>query len=327
MFHFPAFPPPPYTRSDDGGPAQPGPGSPIRTPPDQSSLANSPGHIAGRNVLHQLLVPRHPPNAPQNHTQQKTRPRPPPQRAAPRATRPPTRPTANAGQNKKGGRAQTTKMLATTIQITNNPPQPPQPHNEGRIPAEGPNPTHPPTKTGGGPPPKEGATTPHRSRRRHPPTGGATGVGREPDSAPVRPQQQSPHAQPHNEDAPHQHTASRTHAPPSTAPPPAPTPRTKRTTRTNGQAAPRTGLPRKEVIQPHLPVRLPCYDFVPIADPTFDHSPQQEPVGPWASGVTNFRDVTGGVYKARERIHRSVADLRLLATPPSWGRVADPNPN
>ena len=84
-------------------------------------------------------------------------------------------------------------------------------------------------------------------------------------------------------------------------------------------------LPRKEVIQPHLPVRLPCYDFVPIANPTFDHSPQT--VGPWASGVTNFRDVTGGVYKARERIHRSVADLRLLATPPSWGRVADPNPN
>ena len=50
-------------------------------------------------------------------------------------------------------------------------------------------------------------------------------------------------------------------------------------------------------------------------------------VGPPASGVTDFRDVTGGVYKARERIHRSVADLRLLATPTSWGRVADPNPN
>ena len=50
-------------------------------------------------------------------------------------------------------------------------------------------------------------------------------------------------------------------------------------------------------------------------------------VGPWASGVTNFHDVTGGVYKARERIHRSIADLRLLATPTSWGRVADPNPN
>ena len=31
-------------------------------------------------------------------------------------------------------------------------------------------------------------------------------------------------------------------------------------------------LLRKEVIQPHLPVRLPCYDFVPIASPTFDGS-------------------------------------------------------
>src|SRR3954471_3495064 len=85
-------------------------------------------------------------------------------------------------------------------------------------------------------------------------------------------------------------------------------------------------LLRKEVIQPHLPVRLPCYDFVPIADPAFDGS-LPPGVGPPASGVTDFRDVTGGVYKARERIHRSVADLRLLATPTSWGRVADPNPN
>ncbi len=38
--------------------------------------------------------------------------------------------------------------------------------------------------------------------------------------------------------------------------------------------SPQNGLPRKEVIQPHLPVRLPCYDFVPIANPTFDHSPR-----------------------------------------------------
>jgi hypothetical protein len=81
----------------------------------------------------------------------------------------------------------------------------------------------------------------------------------------------------------------------------------------------------KEVIQPHLPVRLPCYDFVPIADPTFDGSLPR--VRPPASGVTDFHDVTGGVYKARERIHRSVADLRLLATPTSRGRVADPDPN
>ena len=93
-----------------------------------------------------------------------------------------------------------------------------------------------------------------------------------------------------------------------------------------GQALTCQVLLRKEVIQPHLPVRLPCYDFVPIAGPTFDGSLPKR-VRPPASGVADFRDVTGGVYKARERIHRDVADSRLLATPTSWGRVADPNPN
>ena len=44
-------------------------------------------------------------------------------------------------------------------------------------------------------------------------------------------------------------------------------------------------LLRKEVIQPHLPVRLPCYDFVPIADPTFDSS---LPKG-WATGFGCYR--------------------------------------
>ena len=38
-------------------------------------------------------------------------------------------------------------------------------------------------------------------------------------------------------------------------------------------------LLRKEVIQPHLPVRLPCYDFVPIASPTFDRSPHTRWLG------------------------------------------------
>ena len=75
-------------------------------------------------------------------------------------------------------------------------------------------------------------------------------------------------------------------------------------------------LPRKEVIQPHLPVRLPCYDFTPIIDPTFDGC-LPKGVSPPASGVADFRGVTGGVYKARERIHRGVADPRLLATPTS----------
>ena len=85
-------------------------------------------------------------------------------------------------------------------------------------------------------------------------------------------------------------------------------------------------LPRKEVIQPHLPVRLPCYDFTPVTSPTFDGSLPQG-VRPPASGVACFHGVTGGVYKARERIHRGNADPRLLATPPSWRRVAASNPN
>ena len=45
------------------------------------------------------------------------------------------------------------------------------------------------------------------------------------------------------------------------------------------------------------------------------------------SGAADFHGVTGGVYKARERIHRSSADLRLLAIPTSWSRVADSNPD
>ena len=63
-------------------------------------------------------------------------------------------------------------------------------------------------------------------------------------------------------------------------------------------------LHRKEVIQPHLPIRLPCYDLTPITSPTFDHVPLA--VRLWASGVANFHGLTGGVYKARERIHRGM---------------------
>ena len=46
-----------------------------------------------------------------------------------------------------------------------------------------------------------------------------------------------------------------------------------------------------------------------------------------ASGAIHSHGVTGGVYKTRERIHRSNADLRLLAIPTSWSRVADSNPD
>ena len=64
-------------------------------------------------------------------------------------------------------------------------------------------------------------------------------------------------------------------------------------------------LPRKEVIQPHVPVRLPCYDFTPLTLHTFDASPLEK-VGPAASGADDSGGVTGGVYKARERIHRGM---------------------
>ena len=63
-------------------------------------------------------------------------------------------------------------------------------------------------------------------------------------------------------------------------------------------------LLRKEVIHPHVPVGIPCYDFTPIINPTLDSSFLA--VRPPASGVINSRGVTGGVYKARERIHRDM---------------------
>ena len=61
---------------------------------------------------------------------------------------------------------------------------------------------------------------------------------------------------------------------------------------------------RKEVIQPHLPIRLPCYDFTPVTGSTFDSSLQK--VGSLTSGISDSHGVTGGVYKTRERIHRDI---------------------
>ena len=61
---------------------------------------------------------------------------------------------------------------------------------------------------------------------------------------------------------------------------------------------------RKEVIQPQLPLRLPCYDFTPVIDPTVVACPLAVSAAP--SGRTNSHGVTGGVYKTRERIHRNM---------------------
>ncbi len=61
---------------------------------------------------------------------------------------------------------------------------------------------------------------------------------------------------------------------------------------------------RKEVIQPQVPLRLPCYDFTPVTDLTVVGCLLA--VSAPASGKANSHGVTGGVYKARERIHRGM---------------------
>ena len=74
-------------------------------------------------------------------------------------------------------------------------------------------------------------------------------------------------------------------------------------------------LLRKEVIQPHLPVRLPCYDLVLLTNHTFADAllAVKQPT----SGAAHSGDLTGGVYKTRERIHPIVADTGLLTIPAS----------
>ena len=61
-------------------------------------------------------------------------------------------------------------------------------------------------------------------------------------------------------------------------------------------------LLRKEVIQPQVPLRLPCYDFTPVTSHSL--GAYLLAVGTATSGATRSHGVTGGVYKARERIHR-----------------------
>ena len=80
-----------------------------------------------------------------------------------------------------------------------------------------------------------------------------------------------------------------------------------------------------ELFQPHLPVRLPCYDFTPVTSQALDISLLSVKIT--TSGTADSHGVTGGVYKARERIHRRIADRRLLAIPTSYRRVAAYNPN
>ena len=79
------------------------------------------------------------------------------------------------------------------------------------------------------------------------------------------------------------------------------------------------------MIQLQVPLQLPCYDFTPVMNPTVVTVLLAVRLA--TSGKTHSHGVTGGVYKARERIHRDIADSRLLAIPTSRSRVADFDPD
>ena len=76
----------------------------------------------------------------------------------------------------------------------------------------------------------------------------------------------------------------------------------------------------KEIVHPHVLVRIPCYDFSPVSDFTMDPN-----IASGASSRTTFHAMTGGEYKTQEHIHRDMSDSRLLAIPTSWRRVAASN--
>ena len=269
------------------------PGSPIRTPPDQRSVDSSPGPIAASHVLHRLLVPRHPPCALTHlHTghhartnikalQQKPRiiiliqdarihypvlkhptttPHPPRHR-----TPPPPHPTPR-DEPRRPDAATSRRYVCgcgpATEETTNPHPTPP-----GREP-------HPPAAH---------SETEHRAGAR----GGRACLLRTQQCAtphtpggPGRRHQPGPghHAARGRLRCfhPRAHTRRRDR-PREGVPEPRPHP-------LRGGGVGR--LLRKEVIQPHLPVRLPCYDFVPIASPTFDHS---LPERGWAMGFGCYR--------------------------------------
>ena len=213
------------------------PGYPIRTPWDHSSVDSSPRPIAASHVLHRPLVPRHPPYAHSNLTTQQ-----------PHTNR------VTVAQTDTYAITTNLKMLASTVQFSTN--------------------TRTPTAL-------SAPTTQHTVR--------GIRAGRAPPNQPTH--HQTGCRLPQDPTGCLHATTSRTghcfpHEPPGppySQPQPLPAmtfasvsaiehPTTSNAPR--GPLAPLRvqALLRKEVIQPHLPVRLPCYDFVPIASPTFDGS-------------------------------------------------------
>ena len=161
-------------------------------------------------------------------------------------------------------------MLASTIQFTTNPPtptqEPPQPGapdesgNQGALP-QNPDSMPPPhtPSTQGHPPPADH----HDHNSRSSPPERACLLCQHQTSQP-------PRSPPHR-----QETRAPATRPSARSSPGRPRPIQRPRQQRPGSHPHTTSILRKEVIQPHLPVRLPCYDFVPIANPTFDHSPRK----------------------------------------------------
>lgn len=64
------------------------------------------------------------------------------------------------------------------------------------------------------------------------------------------------------------------------------------------------------MFHPQLPLGMPCYDLAPVTESTLSRLTQ-------FSGIPSSLGLTGGEYRARERIHRDISDSRLLVIPAS----------
>ena len=270
MFHFPASTSTQTMHSSAGNTTQPVLGSPIRTSSDQRFVDNSPRHNAASHVLHRLSMPRHPPYALNNqtiiqHTQTHT-------------------------TTQHGGACSDTQNTKTVLQTykTKNPSQhhTPSTHKHAHKDAAK----------------KKDARVHYTVLTQHTHTTTTTHHKQRSDHSRASQQDNHNHTQ-HKRRAQAmccprhptacQHTTtsvcenwSHTRATQSRSIQPCRCASTRNLYKTNKwQSHLRRHQPpthnrghnnkkllRKEVIQPHLPVRLPCYDFVPIADPTFDHS-------------------------------------------------------
>ena len=163
------------------------------------------------------------------------------------------------------------KMLASTIQFTTNPPTP-TPHHQQAAEAQ----ARQPGRTA--PEPRQHATPTHAHQ--HAP-GAPTTTDHHDHNSRSSPPQAGVFPTPHNTttNQPHTHSARptsrslRARHPLQAGPDHTGPDKTNNQKRERRQTAPHKPILRKEVIQPHLPVRLPCYDFVPITSPTFDRSP------------------------------------------------------